>query len=79
MLKKLLAGWLGLAALIACSLAGAAEPAHYKIVTGPERGTYIQFGHDLSKWVAQPAGIDLEVVPRKGRRKTCSACVSSRA
>jgi len=66
MLKRLLAGWLGLAALIACSLAGGAEPAHYKIVTGPERGTYIQFGNDLSKWVAQPVGIDLEVVASKG-------------
>ena len=45
---------------------GCAEPAHYKIVTGPERGTYIQIGQDLSKWVAQPAGIDLEVMASKG-------------
>ena len=66
MLKRLLAGWLGLVVLIACSLASAAEPTHYKIVTGPERGTYIQIGNDLAKWVAQPVGIDLEVVPSKG-------------
>ncbi|MGF6811075.1 TRAP transporter TAXI family solute receptor [Paraburkholderia sp. Clong3] len=65
MLKRLLAGWLGLVVLVVCSLAGA-EPAHYKIVTGPERGTYIQIGNDLSKWVAQPVGIDLEVVASKG-------------
>src|ERR1700739_944954 len=65
MLKKLLAGWLGLALMIMSSFA-CAEPAHYKIVTGPERGTYIQIGQDLSKWVAQPAGIDLEVMSSKG-------------
>lgn len=65
MLKRLLAGWLGLLLMVVASLAGA-EPAHYKIVTGPERGTYIQFGQDLSKWVAQPVGIDLEVVASKG-------------
>ncbi|KXU88755.1 C4-dicarboxylate ABC transporter substrate-binding protein [Paraburkholderia monticola] len=65
MLKRLLAGWLGLVALIICSLASA-EPTHYKIVTGPERGTYIQIGNDLSKWVAQPANIDLEVLATKG-------------
>jgi hypothetical protein len=66
MLKRLLAGWLGLALMVVSSLGGAAEPAHYKIVTGPERGTYIQIGQDLSKWVAQPVGIDLDVVASKG-------------
>ncbi len=65
MLKRLLAGWLGLALMVMSSLA-CAEPAHYKIVTGPERGTYIQIGQDLSKWVAQPVGIDLEVMASKG-------------
>lgn len=45
-----------------------ASPARvqYKIVTGSERGTYIQIGRDLAKWVADPAGIDLEVLPSKG-------------
>jgi uncharacterized protein len=38
----------------------------YKIVTGPERGTYIQIGQDLSKWVADPAGMELDVLPSKG-------------
>src|SRR6201987_5164587 len=65
MLKKLMAGWLGVA-LMGMSLLVFAGPAPYKIVTGPERGTYIQFGQDLSKWVAQPAGIDLEVMASKG-------------
>src|SRR6266702_4214851 len=65
MLKKLLTGWLGLM-LMAMSSFAFAEPPHYKIVTGPERGTYIQIGQDLSKWVAQPVGIDLEVVASKG-------------
>jgi TRAP transporter TAXI family solute receptor len=65
MLKRLLAGWLGLLLMVMASFAGA-EPAHYKIVTGPERGTYIQFGQDLSKWVAQPVGIELEVMASKG-------------
>lgn len=63
MLKQLLAGWLGLALMSSLAMA---ETAQYKIVTGPERGTYIQIGQDLSKWVAAPAGIDLEVVPSKG-------------
>src|SRR5438876_3882028 len=38
----------------------------YKIVTASERGTYIQIGRDLSKWVAAPADIALEVLPSKG-------------
>ncbi|RDJ99929.1 TAXI family TRAP transporter solute-binding subunit [Paraburkholderia lacunae] len=63
MLKRLLAGWL---VLMLMSSFAVAEPTHYKIVTGPERGTYIQIGQDLSKWVAGPAGIDLEVMASKG-------------
>ena len=38
----------------------------YKIVTASERGTYIQIGRDLSKIVAPPAGIDLEVLASAG-------------
>lgn len=67
MLKTTLAALAGLIALLFSTLAVAAPAdAHYKITTGPERGTYIQIGQDLSKWVAQPAGIDLEVLPSKG-------------
>jgi uncharacterized protein len=36
----------------------------YKIVTASERGTYIQIGRDLQKWIAEPAGIGLAVLPR---------------
>ena len=38
----------------------------YKIVTASERGTYIQIGRDLAKFVAPAAGIDLEVLPSAG-------------
>jgi TRAP transporter TAXI family solute receptor len=38
----------------------------YKIVTASERGTYIQIGRDLQKWIAEPAGIGLAVLPSKG-------------
>ncbi len=40
--------------------------AEFKIVTASERGTYIQIGRDLAKFVAEPAEIDLEVLPSKG-------------
>jgi len=65
--RTIFATLVGLIALLFATLALADPPdVHYKIVTGQERGTYIQIGQDLSKWVAQPAGIDLEVVPSKG-------------
>jgi len=38
----------------------------YKIVTASERGTYIQIGRDLAKFVAPEADIDLEVLPSAG-------------
>jgi TRAP transporter TAXI family solute receptor len=38
----------------------------YKIVTASERGTYIQIGRDLAKWVGQPAKINLEALPSNG-------------
>ena len=51
-------------------LAGLVAQAHaqadYKIVTGPERGTYIQIGQDLAKWVADPIGMNLDVLASKG-------------
>jgi TRAP transporter TAXI family solute receptor len=60
-----------LALLVSFGLCGAmpqtvAAQVQYKIVTGPERGTYIQIGQDLSKYVADPAGIELEVLASKG-------------
>ncbi|VWX62379.1 conserved exported hypothetical protein [Burkholderiales bacterium 8X] len=44
----------------------AAENAQYKIVTASKSGTYIQIGRDLAKFIAEPAGIDLEVMESKG-------------
>jgi TRAP transporter TAXI family solute receptor len=38
----------------------------YKIVTASERGTYIQIGRDLAKYVAPAADVDLEVLPSAG-------------
>lgn len=38
----------------------------YKIVTASERGTYIQIGRDLAKFVAPDADIGLDVLPSKG-------------
>jgi TRAP transporter TAXI family solute receptor len=51
-----------------CLLAGtaAAQTASFKIVTASERGTYIQIGRDLAKFVAPEAGVQLEVLPSAG-------------
>lgn len=38
----------------------------YKIVTASERGTYIQIGRDVAKYVAPAAGIELAVLPSAG-------------
>ena len=38
----------------------------YKIVTASDRGTYIQIGRDLARFVAPQAGIQLEAMPSKG-------------
>lgn len=38
----------------------------YKIVTASERGTYIQIGRDIAKFVAPSADIDLAVLPSAG-------------
>ncbi|MBN8747007.1 TRAP_TAXI: TRAP transporter solute receptor, TAXI family [Xylophilus ampelinus] len=59
-----------LAALLlfaATTLAVAAPTrAQYKIVTASKTGTYIQIGRDLARYVAEPAGFDLEVLESKG-------------
>ncbi|WP_250510169.1 TAXI family TRAP transporter solute-binding subunit [Caballeronia sp. GACF4] len=55
---------IGLASVTGTSFAADAVP--YKITTGPDRGTYIQIGQDLSKYVADPAGMELEVLSSKG-------------
>lgn len=63
-----------LTATVALLLPGAApaQPAvptptvSYKIVTASERGTYIQIGRDLARFVAPQAGVQLEALPSKG-------------
>jgi len=58
-----------LAAALAAATTFAQAPAptvSYKIVTASERGTYIQIGRDLARFVAPQAGIQLEAMPSKG-------------
>ena len=56
--------WLCCASLVHAAPAPAMAP--YKIVTASERGTYIQIGRDLAKFVAPAADIELEVLPSAG-------------
>src|SRR4051812_32567114 len=59
--------WIFLLLLASLHLSSAAAPpVPYKIVTAGERGTYIQIGRDLAKFVAPAAGIQLEVLPSAG-------------
>jgi hypothetical protein len=54
---------------LACGLAAWAAQAgsiDYKIVTASERGTYIQIGRDLARFVAPEADINLESLPSAG-------------
>ena len=57
-------GLVVLGAAMLGAIAQAATP--YKIVTASERGTYIQIGRDLAKFIAPEADIDLEVLPSAG-------------
>ncbi|MGL6111413.1 MAG: TAXI family TRAP transporter solute-binding subunit [Rubrivivax sp.] len=53
--------------LTAASPPLAAAPATtYKIVTASERGTYIEIGRDLARFVAPDARLQLEALPSKG-------------
>jgi uncharacterized protein len=63
MLKSLLAFTL---AIVATLSTAAPAPAEFKIVTGSDRGTYIQIGRDLARLVAEPAGLTLGALPSKG-------------
>ena len=44
----------------------AAPITTYKVVTASERGTYIEIGRDLARFVAPDARIQLEALPSKG-------------
>jgi TRAP transporter TAXI family solute receptor len=50
----------------AAALPVAAADTPYKIVTASERGTYIQIGRDLAKFIAPQAQIELEALPSAG-------------
>ena len=69
-LRSILAGLILIALL---PFAAAQQPrAQYKIVTASKAGTYIQIGRDLAKYVAEPAGIELEVLESKGSAENIS-------
>jgi TRAP transporter TAXI family solute receptor len=69
-MRATLAALLALMLFMACDSATAqgrqSASVAYKIVTASERGTYIQIGRDLAKFVAPDAGIELEAVPSAG-------------
>src|SRR5437773_9139838 len=54
----------GLAFLVYGTMALAT--VEYKIVTASERGTYIEIGRDIARYVAPEADINLEVLPSAG-------------
>jgi TRAP transporter TAXI family solute receptor len=66
--------WAGSIAVLACLLASCGTAwaqatlptVMYKIVTASDRGTYIQIGRDLSRFIAPQASIQLEALPSKG-------------
>jgi TRAP transporter TAXI family solute receptor len=55
-----------LAACLALASATAQAAAEFKIVTASERGTYIQIGRDIGRFVAPAADIALDAVPSAG-------------
>src|SRR5256885_1246004 len=57
--------WMAVAACLFLAAPSLAQ-VPYKIVTASERGTYIQIGRDIAKFVAPGAGIELEVLPSAG-------------
>jgi TRAP transporter TAXI family solute receptor len=64
MVPRILAAACAAAAFVFCPATQAA--VDYKIVTASERGTYIQIGNDLARFVAPDADIALQVLPSKG-------------
>ena len=64
MVPRNLAAACAAATFVLCPATHAA--VDYKIVTASERGTYIQIGNDLARFVAPDADIALQVLPSKG-------------
>lgn len=52
--------------MLLCMSSAASAAQMYNIVTGPENGTYVRIGSDLSKYIADSADIDLQVLPSNG-------------
>ena len=71
--------WIAAAIGLCTGAALAQVPVPYKIVTASERGTYIQIGRDLAKFVAPRPASTWRCCRRPARPKTCSACAASRA
>src|SRR6185312_11775998 len=64
MIRRLLAA---LYCVVLAAHAGVASAAaEYKIVTASERGTYIQIGKDLARYIAPLADIRLDALPSAG-------------
>ena len=61
-----IAAFCALVGALCGALPAAAQTVPYKIVTASERGTYIQIGRDIAKYVAPAAGIELEVLSSAG-------------
>mgnify|MGYP003519349668 FL=1 len=59
---------IGASLVVAASVVGVAAHAQvpYTTVTASERGTYIQIGRDIGKFVAPAAGVELTAVPSAG-------------
>ena len=55
-----------LLALVLCVLACSAQAADDTLLTATERSTAIQAGRNLARYVAQPVGVDLKVLPTVG-------------
>jgi TRAP transporter TAXI family solute receptor len=70
MLLRLVAGACGVALMFSAGGAPAQRAAsgavEYKIVTASERGTYIQIGRDIARFIAPLADIKLDVLPSAG-------------
>lgn len=65
-MKKVLSSIFGGILAFTCAVHSAEAAVEYKIVTASERGTYIQIGRDLAKFVAPEADIGLDVLSSKG-------------
>jgi TRAP transporter TAXI family solute receptor len=65
--RRVVAGLACLLGHVGMAWAQATAPTvTYKIVTASDRGTYIQIGRDLARFIAPQAGIQLEALPSRG-------------